>query len=560
MNAALEAVRDACAAIAREQLAEGLADRDRDGRFPREAFRRLGREGWLAASLPKASGGRGLGLRGVAATIEGLLDGADDHGFAVSMIAHQIAMGLIARFGDPSQRERWLPRLGSGDCLAAIANSEPKAGTDILGLRARAEARDDAFLLSGRKASITNVGEAELVIVSARIAGPRDRGVNAFVVELPAAGAHTRPVDDLIGLRTSPTGHLFLRHVEIPRGARLGEEGIPIFRETFSAERLLCGYVFRALIRRSLASALEHAAHREQFGRSIGENQHVQERIVRMHTADQLLDAHLDRLLENAARGRDFFGALSIVKLHGLEAALDATEGLLRILGGRGLRRNVSAERWVRDALTLTAFGGTVELHKNIAFGELARRPADPRTPQVSAVSVEALSEDEQAALVAITSAALPNANELAGRYYYDVEPSEVILAREGTRIVGFRAITYRELAIGGAKVLAAGVGVAVSPEHQRRGVGTALTDALLRRLRQRGTQLALAFVFPDATTPLLARAGFRRLHARVSYECRETSTRVQEAMACYALALDGADWLAEIEGEGHLDLGRGTF
>ncbi|HXK18107.1 MAG TPA: acyl-CoA dehydrogenase family protein, partial [Polyangiaceae bacterium] len=438
-----------------ELVAPGAAAADEQGRFDRNAFGQLGERGLLRAFAPQAFGGEGLGLRGAAAAIEGLAMGSDDLGFTVSVMAHLVATQLLVEHADAAQQARWLPRLLSGEWLAGVANSEPRAGTDVLGLRSRARPSGDDFALSGRKRSITNVGEADLLLVSARLSGVSAReAINAFVLELPAAGAYVRPIRDLTGLRSSPTGDLLLRGVSVPGVARLGEvgSGVELFRSTFSWERLLCGYVFLATLRRAQLRALTHAEEREQFGQAIGRNQHVQERIVRMHVAEQLLFAHLAATLDAACAGRDVFGALSVIKIYGLEAALDAAQSLVRILGGRGLRRQAAAEKMLRDVVTLSVFGGTVELHKSIAYSELVRRraappaPAAPSEPEFELLSAAQLSPRVVAELTALVADALPARAELCGRYYFDTPPDEVLLARRAGQLIGFRAISYREL------------------------------------------------------------------------------------------------------------------
>ncbi len=563
-----------------EELGARLAEpsskaRDLDGTFDRTLWRALGEGGLFRAGVPRQFGGEGLALELAVAALEGFAEGSRDLGLSTSVLAHQVCCDIVARHGSAEQKSGWLPLLLSGEWVGAVANAEPNAGTDIMGLRARAFPVAGGTALRGRKRSITNLGAADLALVSARLAGTDPRqAINAFGIELPRAGTHVRPIRDLVGLRTSPTGSLLLRSTVVPAEARVGAlgQGVELFRRTFSLERLLAGGIYLAALRIALDRAVSFAERREQFGQPVGRNQFVQERVVRMRVAEELLPPLLSQAAQALERGEDAFGALSVIKLHGLEAALEAAQGLLRILGSLGVRRVELAERLIRDLLALSIFGGTVELHKIVTYNETVRQHlraeaagatlAAPVPPGVALEVVDAARRTpaEVAELVALVAEALPGQPALAGRYFYDSPPQQLVLARGPRGLLGLRILVERTVRIGEREVKLAGTGIAIRPGAQQQGIGKALTARALSELSAAGVEVAVAFLLPGTSDRLLRRFGFRPLSARVTHLARDSGQLVVERAACYALELRPGALLEEIESSGVLHLGTGTW
>ncbi|MFY0564009.1 acyl-CoA dehydrogenase family protein [Archangium lansingense] len=291
-----------------ERTKEGRKRRGSEGVAPgldRAAFRLLGDAGLFRVALEPALGGEGL--PGAVHALAGFAAGSGDLGLATSLLAHLVCVRLLARAGTEAQRARHLPRLLSGEWIGAVANTEPRAGTDLLALRARVAPVQEGLRLDARKCSITNVGSADLAIVSARLAGvPPAHAVNLFLVETAWPGMHQRPVTDLTGLATSATGNLIARRVTLPSDARLGEpgDGVRLFRATFTEERLLTGVLYLAAVRRCLDRGLAHAQSRRTFGEPLGRHQYIQERLVRMRVAEETLEALLELGARRALSGR----------------------------------------------------------------------------------------------------------------------------------------------------------------------------------------------------------------------------------------------------------------
>jgi alkylation response protein AidB-like acyl-CoA dehydrogenase/GNAT superfamily N-acetyltransferase len=557
--------------VGQREVSARATEHDANANFDREAFRRVGASGLFKLHVRKEYGGDGLGLREWAAAIEGFGEGSSDLGFSVSMVAHAgCAITLLQEFGSPEQCRAWLPKLMSGEVLCAVANSEPRGGTDVMGLTSRARRTASGFELSARKRSITNVSEAGLIITSARLQGASARdAVNLFLVDAAGARVKQRALKDLMGLRTSPTGDVVAWRAALPADALLGPlgSGVACFRRVFSLERLFIGYLFLGAIRRCLHRAVHHAETRLSFGVALGKNQYVQEKIVRMRVAEELLSAQLERTLTALLAGEDVFGALSIIKSYGAEVARQAAEDLIALLGSQGLRSSERAQKDFRDLTALSILGGTQELQKIVIYRETVKAlmPAAAKSSaDALQLEVKTLAEVDRALreeLVALTARTFPDVPALEGHFYYDSVPDSVVVARLRGKVVGLRVITRRTVHLGERTLKLAGMGIAVHPEHQRQGIGKALTRATLELLRSLGDELAVAFLInPDARS-LLAPFGFQPLDAEVSYTSRTTNERVVEKMPCWVVELGAPDSvLPELRARGKLHLGLGTW
>ncbi len=351
--------REAAKAIVNPRIASHEASRS----FDRASFAAL-------ASLGLCD----LGARSLSSTfaaLEGLATGCDDAGFAVSVVAHAgVAVPVLRELASPSLRDRVLPAAVSGDHLIAVANAEPSGGTDVLGVRARVRPIDGALTLSGRKRSITNVGRADVILVSARDASASDpsRAIAAYAVDARARGCHQRARVDRMGLWTSPTGDLIARNVALSPDARICD-GVDFFRRCFALERLTVGALYVGALRRTARRMAAWVTERP----SLAEHQYVQERVVRTRASLAAVEAMLFFTRRAFLTGERCEAELSTLKSEGAERALDAAEDLVRLMGARGYESRAGAEKDARDLMGLTMLGGTAELHRAVIF-RAARR------------------------------------------------------------------------------------------------------------------------------------------------------------------------------------------
>jgi alkylation response protein AidB-like acyl-CoA dehydrogenase len=362
----VSALEESFAELGRRVVAPNALDHDEQASFDRAAFQAVAEAGLFY--LPRDER--------LASALAGLAAGSGDLGFSVSVVAHLVCIAVIEEHAGPSLKDRVLEGMKRGELLCAVANAEPEAGTDLMNLKSHAQRAPGGFLLSSRKRSITNVGAADIALVSARLAGAKaQEAVNVFLVDTGGSRVFSRPILDLAALRTSPTGDLLCHRAPLPEDALVGQvgDGVTLFRKMFSEERLFCGVLYLAALRHALARSAGHVERRRQFGAPLGANQYVQEKLVKMRVAEDILCSHIDVTLRRLRAGDDAHAALSAVKIFGLEAALEASSDLVRLLGARGIRRSGGAEKLHRDLLGLSILGGTVELHKMIVYGEIKR-------------------------------------------------------------------------------------------------------------------------------------------------------------------------------------------
>jgi isovaleryl-CoA dehydrogenase len=539
--------------------------------FARDAWRRLGECGFFRLPIAAAHGGLGCPPSQCAAALEGLAAGSSDLGFCVSAVAHWVCLLSLQQFGTAGSQARYFPRLLSGEWIGAVANAEPQAGTNLMAMTSHAVPTSAGFELHARKQCITNVGVADLMMVSAKLRGVSSlKEVNVFLLEAGTAGVETRVLTHLAGLRTSCTGDLTATAIALPTEALLGGvgRGLKIFRTMFTQERLWTGVLYLAALDSCRRRALAHAETRLQFGRPIGRNQYVQDRVIRMKVAEELLRSLLGGLLAGVEQGEDVSDTLAIVKIHGVEAAIEASEDLMRLLGGRGMGKHETAEKFHRDLLALSILGGTVELQKIMLYQELTRRrtvelaSAKQKGADVAMTVHEVVVLDAalECALIQLTARVFPDQAALAGKFYYDTRPDLVVAAWKEERLAGFRILTRRQIALGGSPLRIAGLGIAVEPALQKQGIGTALTHRSLEVLRELGDDLAVAILFRPNAQRLLEAFGFVKLDARVTYLKRDSGEIVTESAAVYALDLNGGSLIDDINALGHLHLGTGTW
>jgi isovaleryl-CoA dehydrogenase len=555
------------AALGEASFASTRGGRDVLAPFSHERFRALGRAGLFRVALPERAGGEQRGLLGAVEALAGFADASGDLGLATSALAQMVAVLLLARVAPPDEDSvaaRWLPRLASGHAIAAVANAEPGAGTNILALRARARPVAGGWVLSARKRCITNVPVADIALVSARALGadPR-RSISCFAVELPGGRRWRRPRTDLPGLSSSPTGDLLLHRAEVHGDAVVGQlgDGVSLFKEVFGLERLLAGALFLAAVARCHRRALEAAEAPGRSGAPLGTHQFVQERVLQMRVAADLLGHHLRETARAMDAGLGAGPALSAVKIYGLEAAQSALTSLRRLLGSRGLARADWTARLSEDLAVLAIFGGTVELHKRALYSDLVveREQAAGKRVEITMLAPPPQGSPIDIELVRLVSRALSDIDRLRGRYTWDAPATHLLLARTSSGIVGFRALFSRHVGFGTERVRALGIGIVIDPLWQRRGIGWRLTLAALEWGRADGHRLTIAFLASHNSEPLLRRAGFRPLRARVAYR-NAGGARIDETAPCWIAPLDDTAIVEAIEAHGELDIGDGTF
>jgi alkylation response protein AidB-like acyl-CoA dehydrogenase len=355
-----------------DRIAPSASSYEEKKEFPRELFRQLGATGLAGIPYEERFGGGGQSDLLYLAVLEEVARGSLP--FAVTVSVHHLCSFGIHQFGSEDLKQRYLPRLFSGEWLGAYALSEASSGSDAASLRTRAEREGDAYRLTGTKRFITHAGEAEVYLVMARTGGEGPSGISAFVVEKGWEGFEFGKLEDKMGWNSSPMRELLFEGCRVPQENLVGEEGIG-FRIALAAldgGRLGIAACSVGLAQAALDAAIAFTRDREQFGRPVVENQAIQFMLADMATGVEASR----RLYREAARARDagadYSVAASMAKLLASDVAMRVTTDAVQLHGGYGYMQEYPAERYMREAKALQIVEGTNQIQRMIIGRHLA--------------------------------------------------------------------------------------------------------------------------------------------------------------------------------------------
>jgi len=356
--------------FARQALAHDVVAADASETFNVAAWRRCADFGVLGMPVPKEYGGLGLGLSALLAVMEGLGYGTRDQGLLFSLNAHLWTNTIpILRYGTEAQRTRWLPGLCDGRLIGANAASEPDAGSDIFSMRTRAVKDGGSYVLNGTKMFVTNATVADLFVAYATLDPALGAtGITAFIVERDTPGLTISRKLHKMGLRTSPMAEVLFDDCRVPLDHRLGREGrgVEVFECSMEWERGSILASCLGVMRRQLEECIRHAKQRKQFGRPIGKNQSVANRIVDMKVRIDTCRPLVTRIGELKDRDQPAMLEAAIAKLYVSDCFIKSSLDAVQIFGGYGYMTEQQLERDLRDAVGSGLYSGTSEIQRNI--------------------------------------------------------------------------------------------------------------------------------------------------------------------------------------------------
>ncbi|TVQ45012.1 MAG: isovaleryl-CoA dehydrogenase [Gammaproteobacteria bacterium] len=366
-------LRDTVAGFAAAEIAPLAAEIDRSNRFPRELWPALGGLGLLGITVDEAHGGAGLGYLAHVIACEELSRASASVGLSYG--AHSnLCVNQLYRWGSPAQLEAYLPGLLDGASLGALAMSETSAGSDVMGMRTRAEPTADGYRLHGTKMWITNGPEADVLIVYATVdPAAGSRGITAFIVERGMPGFSTSPKLDKLGMRGSDTCELVFDGCLVPAKNVLGEvgRGAEVLMSGLDYERIVLAGGALGIMRACMDLVLPYVRERRQFGRAIGEFQLMQAKLADMHTTMNATRAYVYTVAAAADRGRatraDAAGCILVAAEKATWMALET----IQALGGNGYINDYPAGRLLRDAKLYEIGAGTSEIRRWLIGREL---------------------------------------------------------------------------------------------------------------------------------------------------------------------------------------------
>ncbi|HTK63233.1 MAG TPA: acyl-CoA dehydrogenase family protein [Pseudonocardia sp.] len=340
--------------------------------------RTFGWELWRAAVaaglLELGQGPVPQALGELGAALEGLATGSGDPGFSIVPITHcALGMAVIREQGTPALRERWLPRLATGEQILAFAITETSGGTDALRPSTTLTRDGDGFRLDGAKWHITSAPVADAAIVWA--SDPEMSDIVGVLVETGWEGVKSSSALSPAGTRSAPVGSFKLENVRVPEDHLLARgRGRAVLNAALVRERILAGAVCIGIMERALDHGLSFALTREVAGVTIGTHQHIQRRLcdikLRLDTTRGLFDGAVAR----AGRGEPHTLEASQVKMYAVRAAMDSIVDTIQICGSYGVQEQAGLYQMLLDCLCSTIAGGTEEAHRMVIMRELLRR------------------------------------------------------------------------------------------------------------------------------------------------------------------------------------------
>jgi len=374
----VEALRDAVRAFAQQEIAPRAAQIDASDQFPMDLWRKMGDLGVLGITVPEAYGGADMGYVAHMVAMEEISRASASVGLSYG--AHSnLCVNQIKRNGSEAQRQKYLPKLISGEHVGALAMSEPGAGSDAISMKLKAEDKGGYYLLNGSKFWITNGPDADILVVYAKTEPELGaRGVTAFLVEKGMKGFSVAQKLDKLGMRGSHTGELVFQDVEVPADNILGtlNGGAKVLMSGLDYERAVLAAGPVGIMQSVMDNIVPYIHDRKQFGQSIGEFQLIQGKVADMYTVLQAGRAYLYTVGKNLdALGSEHVRQVrkdcaSVILWCAEKATWMAGEGI-QIFGGNGYINEYPLGRLWRDAKLYEIGAGTSEIRRMLIGREL---------------------------------------------------------------------------------------------------------------------------------------------------------------------------------------------
>jgi acyl-CoA dehydrogenase len=364
----IEAYRDSVVRFVEQEMAPGDAQARERGHVGRELWRRAGELGFICADIPQEYGGAGGDFRHEAVVYEEM---ARRGLSGMSSSVHAIVAHYFLNHGTEEQKREWLPRMARGEVVGAIAMTEPGAGSDLQGIRLRAQRDGDHYVLNGSKTFITNGFLAGVVLVVAKTDPAQGaKGTSIVIVDTrDCAGYSGGRILDKLGMHAQDTSELFFDNVRVPAANILGgREGQGFYQlmGDLPYERLIIGVAAVASMEGAYEATLQYVRERQAFGQPVANFQNTRFKLAEAATQIAAGRAFMDRCIEQLLQGRLDTTTASMAKLWGSETQCRVLDELLQLWGGSGYMTESLIARMYADARVQRIYGGTSEIMKEV--------------------------------------------------------------------------------------------------------------------------------------------------------------------------------------------------
>ncbi|OCW97512.1 isovaleryl-CoA dehydrogenase [Alishewanella sp. HH-ZS] len=369
----VDMIREQVNSFAREEIAPRAAQIDHDNAFPNDLWRKFGDLGLLGITVDEQYGGSGLGYLEHVIAMEEISRASAS--VALSYGAHSnLCVNQIFRNGTEAQKQKYLPKLCSGEHIGALAMSEPNAGSDVVSMKLRAEKKGDKYILNGNKMWITNGPDAHTYVIYAKTdVNAGSKGITAFIVERGFKGFSQAQKLDKLGMRGSNTCELVFEDCEVPEENVLGQvgRGVQVLMSGLDYERVVLSAGPLGIMQACMDVVVPYIHDRKQFGQAIGEFQLVQGKVADMYTKMNAARSYVYMVAKACDRGETTRKDAAGVILYAAELATQMALDAIQLLGGNGYINEYPTGRLLRDAKLYEIGAGTSEIRRMLIGREL---------------------------------------------------------------------------------------------------------------------------------------------------------------------------------------------
>ena len=361
--------------LAVERVAPRAAEIDHTGQFPWDMQELLAQQDILAMPFPTEYGGLGSTELAVVMAVEELSRYCATTGLLLAV--HQLGAMPILLAGNEEQKQRYIPRLASGEWMAAFGLTEASSGSDAAGMKTVGVRKGDKYIINGAKRFITNGGLAQVNSVFVNTDPSKGtRGVSAFIIQKDFPGFSVGRIEEKMGIKGSQTAELIFTDCEVPVENMLGQEGegFKIAMATLDRTRIGIGAQAVGIAQGALDLAVSYSKERVQFGKPIAENQGIQFMLADMATkveASRLLVYNAAEMVDREDKNFGKYSAMA--KMFASDSAMAVTNDAIQILGGYGYMKEYPAERMMRDAKITQIYEGTNQIQRLVIARELLK-------------------------------------------------------------------------------------------------------------------------------------------------------------------------------------------
>ena len=370
-----KAVQQSARQFAQTVLQETVLEDDAAGRFPEEAYKKMGEMGFVGLPFPKEYGGQGGDYLSYVLALEEISKINSSVGIAYS-VCTSLYSGALINDGNEEQKKKYLPEVLSGKKMGSFCLTEPDAGSDAGAGKTVAEKVGDEYVINGRKCFITNAGPAEIYVVFAITDKSKGaKGYSAFIVERDRAGVSVGKEEDKMGIRLSNTADVVFDNVHVPADHLIGKEGkgYGYAMATLDLARPIIGAMSAGIIRRCIEECVEYAKQRVTFGKPIIKHQVNAFKLADMEIKLETTRAAVINCFNQYYAGKPYGEAAAIAKCYGGDAAVQVALEAIQILGGYGYSREYPVEKLLRDAKIMQIYEGTNEIQRMVISGYVCR-------------------------------------------------------------------------------------------------------------------------------------------------------------------------------------------